>query len=70
VRSSIQQQQQRRNLSIHEYLSANLLKSYGIGVPAGEVAKTPEEAEAIAKRIGIPGPMPAPCTIALTCGLA
>jgi succinyl-CoA synthetase beta subunit len=51
VRSSIQQQQ-RRNLSIHEYLSANLLKSYGIGVPNGEVAKTPEEAEAIAKKIG------------------
>jgi succinyl-CoA synthetase beta subunit len=51
VRNSIQQQQ-RRNLSIHEYLSANLLKSYGIGVPNGEVAKTPEEAEAIAKQIG------------------
>ena len=27
---------------------------YGIGVPAGEVAKTPEEAESIAKRIGMP----------------
>jgi succinyl-CoA synthetase beta subunit len=26
---------------------------YGIGVPAGEVAKTPEEAEAIAKKIGM-----------------
>ena len=26
---------------------------YGIGVPAGEVAKTPEEAESIAKRIGM-----------------
>ncbi|KAJ9609597.1 succinate--CoA ligase beta chain [Cladophialophora chaetospira] len=51
LRSSIQQQQ-RRSLSIHEYLSANLLKSYGIGVPDGEVAKTPEEAEAIAKKIG------------------
>ena len=53
MRSSIRQQQ-RRNLSIHEYLSANLLKSYGIGVPAGEVAKTPAEAEAIAKNIGMP----------------
>lgn len=51
MRSSIQQQQQ-RNLSIHEYLSANLLKSYGIGVPNGEVAKTAEEAEVIAKKIG------------------
>jgi succinyl-CoA synthetase beta subunit len=43
---------QRRSLSIHEYLSANLLKSYGVGVPKGANAKTPEEAEAIAKKIG------------------
>jgi acyl-CoA synthetase (NDP forming) len=27
-------------------------EQYGIGVPNGEVAKTPEEAEAIAKKIG------------------
>ncbi|KAL9617490.1 MAG: hypothetical protein Q9160_007701 [Pyrenula sp. 1 TL-2023] len=53
LRSSfLQSQQQKRNLSIHEYLSANLLKSYGIGVPNGEVAKTADEAEAIAKKIG------------------
>ena len=26
---------------------------YGIGVPGGEVAKTPEEAESIAKRLGM-----------------
>ncbi|KAK2734867.1 Succinate--CoA ligase [ADP-forming] subunit beta, mitochondrial [Myotisia sp. PD_48] len=45
-------QQPRRNLSIHEYLSANLLKSYGVGVPKGEVARTADEAEAIAKKIG------------------
>ncbi|EGD89455.1 uncharacterized protein TERG_05696 [Trichophyton rubrum CBS 118892] len=45
-------QSQRRNLSIHEYLSANLLKSYGVGVPKGEVARSGEEAEAIAKNIG------------------
>lgn len=45
-------QQQKRNLSIHEYLSARLLKSYGIGVPKGEVAHSAEEAEAIAKSIG------------------
>ena len=67
MRSSLQQ---RRNLSIHEYLSANLLKSvwqsllpksythsnvlqYGVGVPNGEVARTPEEAEAVAKKIGM-----------------
>ncbi|KAJ9299292.1 hypothetical protein DTO271G3_2914 [Paecilomyces variotii] len=45
-------QQQRRNLSIHEYLSANLLKQYGVGTPKGAVARTAEEAEAVAKQIG------------------
>ncbi|KAL8243652.1 hypothetical protein R6Q59_009910 [Mikania micrantha] len=49
ARASLQQQ---RNLSIHEYLSANLLRQYGVGVPYGDVAKTAEEAEAIAKKIG------------------
>ncbi|OJJ33143.1 hypothetical protein ASPWEDRAFT_115876 [Aspergillus wentii DTO 134E9] len=44
--------QQHRNLSIHEYLSANLLKSYGVGMPKGEVARSAEEAEAVAKSIG------------------
>ncbi|KAL9630262.1 MAG: hypothetical protein Q9164_006506, partial [Protoblastenia rupestris] len=43
--------QQKRFLSIHEYLSANLLKSYGIGVPKGEVARSAAEAEKIAKEI-------------------
>jgi len=45
-------QQQRRALSIHEYLSADLLRQYGIGVPKGDVARTGAEAEAIAKKIG------------------
>ncbi|KAL5332995.1 ATP-grasp domain-containing protein [Aspergillus crustosus] len=44
--------QQSRNLSIHEYLSANLLKSYGVGVPKGEVARSAEEAEKVAKSLG------------------
>ncbi|EKG20148.1 Succinyl-CoA synthetase beta subunit [Macrophomina phaseolina MS6] len=43
--------QQTRNLSIHEYRSAALLESYGIGVPKGNVANTPQEAEAVAKSI-------------------
>lgn len=30
-----------------------ILPQYGIGVPNGEVARTPEEAEAIAKKIGM-----------------
>ncbi|KAM0282968.1 hypothetical protein ACHAQH_002779 [Verticillium albo-atrum] len=45
-------QQQRRNLSIHEYLSADLLRQYGIDVPKGSVAKSAAEAKAIAKEIG------------------
>ncbi|KAN0110250.1 atp-specific succinyl-CoA synthetase beta subunit [Hyaloscypha variabilis] len=44
--------QQKRALSIHEYLSADLLRKYGIGVPQGSVATTAAEAEAIAKKIG------------------
>ncbi|KAH0542198.1 Succinate--CoA ligase [ADP-forming] subunit beta, mitochondrial [Glutinoglossum americanum] len=44
--------QQKRALSTHEYLSANLLRTYGIGVPKGEVARTAQEAEAVAKQIG------------------
>ncbi|KAL4877276.1 hypothetical protein BJY04DRAFT_198484 [Aspergillus karnatakaensis] len=52
--SSVQSRvaQQQRNLSIHEYLSANLLKSYGVGVPKGEVARSAEEAEKVAKSLG------------------
>ncbi|KAI1210629.1 beta subunit of gdp-forming succinate-CoA ligase [Annulohypoxylon truncatum] len=45
-------QQQRRNLSIHEYLSADLLRKYGIGVPKGFNAKNAAEAEKVAKEIG------------------
>ncbi|VBB77789.1 Putative mitochondrial succinyl-CoA ligase [GDP-forming] beta-chain precursor [Podospora comata] len=45
-------QQQRRALSIHEYISADLLKQYGIDVPKGAVAKSAAEAEAVAKSIG------------------
>jgi len=44
--------QQKRALSIHEYLSAGLLKKYGVGVPYGEVARSAAEAEAVAKKIG------------------
>uniref|UniRef100_A0A674HSM6 Uncharacterized protein n=1 Tax=Terrapene triunguis TaxID=2587831 RepID=A0A674HSM6_9SAUR len=47
------QQQQQRSLSLHEYLSMELLQEAGISVPHGLVAKTPEEAYKIAKEIGI-----------------
>ncbi|KAL1634615.1 succinate--CoA ligase beta chain [Diplodia intermedia] len=43
--------QQTRNLSIHEYRSAALLETYGIGVPKGNVAQTAQEAETVAKNI-------------------
>ncbi|ODV88122.1 hypothetical protein CANARDRAFT_57443 [[Candida] arabinofermentans NRRL YB-2248] len=41
-----------RNLSIHEYRSAALLKSYGIGVPNGDASTTAEGAYEIAKSLG------------------
>jgi succinyl-CoA synthetase beta subunit len=44
--------QQRRALSIHEYLSAGLLQRYGIQVPRGANARTAAEAKAVAKDIG------------------
>ncbi|XP_053116369.1 succinate--CoA ligase [ADP-forming] subunit beta, mitochondrial-like [Hemicordylus capensis] len=46
------QGQQRRNLSLHEYLSMELLKEAGVAVPKGLVARTPEEAYKAAKEIG------------------
>lgn len=45
------QQLPRRFLSIHEYRSAQLLESYGIGVPKGFVAHSAKEAEQVAARI-------------------
>ncbi|KAK7977638.1 hypothetical protein PG996_003692 [Apiospora saccharicola] len=45
-------QQQRRNLSIHEWRSADLLRQYGVGVPKGSNATSAAEAEQIAKDIG------------------
>ncbi len=39
-------------MNIHEYQAKELLAAQGIPVPMGEVATTPEEAEAIARRMG------------------
>ena len=39
-------------MNIHEYQAKDILRSHGIPVPPGEVARTPEEAEAIARRYG------------------
>ncbi|ORY06290.1 succinate-CoA ligase [Basidiobolus meristosporus CBS 931.73] len=46
------QSNQRRFLSIHEYLSMGLLKKYGVKVPKGDVAKTSQEAFDVAQRLG------------------
>ena len=39
-------------MKIHEYQAKEILKSFGVPVPNGGVARTPEEAEAIAKDLG------------------
>lgn len=44
--------QQRRHLSIHEYLAMNLLRENGVNVPKYEVADTPAGALKIAQEFG------------------
>jgi succinyl-CoA synthetase beta subunit len=39
-------------MKIHEYQAKAILAKYGVPVPRGEVAKTPDEAEAAAKQVG------------------
>ena len=41
-----------RNLNLHEYQSANIMREHGVNTPKGGVAFTPEEAEAEAKKLG------------------
>uniref|UniRef100_A0A2I3GP40 ATP-grasp domain-containing protein n=1 Tax=Nomascus leucogenys TaxID=61853 RepID=A0A2I3GP40_NOMLE len=43
---------QHRNLSLHEYVSMELLQEAGVSVSKGYVAKSPDEAYAIAKKAG------------------
>ncbi|HVD59540.1 MAG TPA: ADP-forming succinate--CoA ligase subunit beta [Gemmatimonadaceae bacterium] len=42
----------RTNLNIHEYQAKDIFRAAGIPIPPGEVATTPEEAEAIARKYG------------------
>ncbi len=42
-------------MNIHEYQAKELLKAYGVAVPEGHVAWTPEEAEEAARKL--PGPV-------------
>jgi len=40
-------------MNIHEYQARELFEKYGVAAPAGKVASTPEEAEAIARQLGV-----------------
>ena len=44
----------RRQLSIHEYMSFNLLNQYGVKTPEGHMATSPEQAFEIAKNLPTP----------------
>ncbi|MDA0999313.1 MAG: succinate--CoA ligase subunit beta, partial [bacterium] len=39
-------------MNIHEYQGKALFEKFGVAVPRGRVAGTPEEAETIAKELG------------------
>lgn len=39
-------------MNIHEYQAKDIFRKYGIPIPPGEVATTPEEAETIARKFG------------------
>ncbi len=39
-------------MNIHEYQAKDIFRKYGVPIPPGEVASTPEEAEAIARKFG------------------
>ena len=41
-------------MNIHEYQAKDLLRAEGVPIPAGEVAATPDEAEAIARKLDGP----------------
>ncbi len=39
-------------MNLHEYQAKELLRSAGVPIPPGDIATTPEAAEAIAQRYG------------------
>ena len=41
-------------MKIHEYQAKDILRRYDVPVQPGEIAKTPDEAEAIARKFGVP----------------
>ncbi len=52
-------------MNIHEYQAKDVLRRYGVPIPPGEVATTPDEAEAIARRVGKPVMVRPRCTSAV-----
>ena len=44
--------QSRRHVSLHEHHSMELMSSFGISVPRGELATTPDQARDITKTLG------------------
>ena len=41
-------------MNLHEYQAKEILRAFGVTVPPGEIAETPDAAEAIAKKFGAP----------------
>ena len=41
-------------MNVHEYQAKALFREFGVAVPSGELATTPEEAERAAKQLGTP----------------
>ena len=39
-------------MNLHEYQAKEILRGYGVAIPPGEVATSPEAAEALAKKYG------------------
>ncbi|MDQ6612886.1 MAG: acetate--CoA ligase family protein, partial [Gemmatimonadota bacterium] len=39
-------------MNLHEYQAKELLRKVGVPIPPGEIARTPDEAEAIARKFG------------------
>ena len=42
-------------MNIHEYQAKSLVELYGVPIPRGAVAKTPDAAEAVARELQAPG---------------
>ena len=43
----------KRHLSLHEHISMEIMNKYGVSIPRGEIAITPEQAKAVAEKFGM-----------------